>query len=158
MPAQRLKIFLDQNNVDYKVIRHSPAFTSQGTAHAAFESGKEFAKTVMLKIDEELIMVVIQTDHRIDLEYLRQELGVRNIRLAAEEEFKDLFPDCEPGAMPPLGELYDVDVFIDECFAENEMISFNAGTHHEIIKMRYKDFIDVANAKPVRFILMFARE
>ena len=158
MPAQRLKKFLDQNHIPCRVIRHAPVFTSQETAEAAYESGKEFAKTVMIKIDGELVMVVIPADHKIDFEHLRHELGVRQVELAHEKEFKRLFPDCEPGAMPPFGELYDNAVFIDEGFAEHEMISFNAGTHREIIKMHYKDFIRVANAKPLKFILVFTRE
>lgn len=158
MPVNRLKNFLDQNHVSYVVIRHAQAFNSQSTAKAAYESGKEFAKTVMLKIDGELIMVVIPADHMVDFDHLKQELGARNVELATEEEFKGKFPDCEIGAMPPFTDLYGVEVFIDEGFANYKMISFNAGTHKEIIKMHYKDFIRIANAKPLRFILLFTQE
>ena len=158
MPIRRLRNFLDQNHVQYRVINHSLAYTGQEIAQAAGESGKEFAKTVMLKIDGELIMVVIPANYKIDFEHLRQELGVRNVELASEKEFKSLFPDCEPGAMPPLGELYNIEVFIDDSFADNEMISFNAGTHREIIKMRYADFNRLVQAKPINFLLVFTRE
>jgi Ala-tRNA(Pro) deacylase len=103
-------------------------------------------------------MVVIPADYKINLEHLEQELGVRHVELAHEKEFRNLFPDCEPGAMPPLGELYDIEVFIDESFADHEMISFNAGTHKEIIKMRYKDFQCLVGAKSINFLLVFTRE
>lgn len=158
MPVNRLKRFLDQNHVPFTVIPHTPAYTGLETAQAAHEPGGEFAKTVMLKIDENLVMVVIPADHVIDLNHLQHDLGARSVSLAAEEEFAQTFPDCETGAMPPLGELYNVEVFIDESFALHQMISFNAGTHQEIIKMKYSDFRRFTRAKPLGFLLVYTRE
>lgn len=158
MPARRLKEFLEHNHVPYRVIRHDAAFTSQESAEAAHESGKAFAKTVMLKIDGQMAMLVIQADHKVDLDHLRQALGTCDVELAHKDEFRRLFPDCEPGAMPPFSELYGIEVFIDERFAEHEMICFSAGTHRETIKMPYADFIRIARAKPLRFILVYTKE
>lgn len=158
MPNQRLKEYLDQQGVLYKVIVHPEVFTSEKTAFFSFESMEEFAKTVIINIDGKLVMLVIPADHKLNLHLLREILGVCHVSLATEDEFNHIFYDCEPGAMPPLGELYGMEVFIDESFAQHQMICFNAGNHHEVIKMRYDDFQRLANAKPLSFVVLYSRE
>ena len=154
MPNQRLKKFLDESNSDYRVIAHPTAYTSQDTVQAAHESGKEFAKAVMLKVDGRMVMAVLPAHHKVDFDNLRDAIGANSVELASEAEFKGLFPDCETGAMPPLGELYDVDVVIEGSLAENEMISFNAGTHREMIKMRYKDFARLVMPRRISVVVI----
>jgi Ala-tRNA(Pro) deacylase len=140
MPVPRLKEFLDRNNVSYETIPHPPAYTTQEVAAAAHVPGREVAKTVMVKIDGEMAMAVVEAPDQVDLERLREVTGVGSVELAEEDEFKDLFPNCEPGAMPPFGNLWDMSVFVDQRLRESEMIAFNAGTHDELMRLSYGAF------------------
>jgi len=132
--------FLDSQNVWYQHFTHSLAYTAQGIAHAQHISGKQLAKVVMVMADGNLIMAVVPGNHRVDLQQLGEILNVDSVRLAAEEEFKDIFPDCELGAMPPLGNLYKLNVWVDTALKAHPHILFNAGTHSETILMNFADF------------------
>ena len=154
MPAKKLKEFLDSNKVKYTSIKHSPAYTAQEIAARSHTSGKEMAKTVMVKIDGKMAMAVLPASYKIDFEALMSVTGSTNVDLASEEEFKYMFPDCEIGAMPPFGNLYDLDVYVSETLAEDEEINFNAGTHSELIRMKYKDFEELAKPKVLKFSLV----
>ncbi len=140
MPIQKLRQFLDENDVKYIVITHSKAYTSQGIAATAHVSGNELAKTVMLKKDSELCMAVLPASRLVDLAAFAQLTDSREVCLASERDFKDRFPDCEVGAMPPFGNLYAVPVFADTSLARDKEITFNAGSHLELIKLAYSDF------------------
>lgn len=141
MPLSKLRAFLDSHKIQYLVISHSVAYTAQGIAALAHVSGKRLAKTVIVKIDGILAMVVVPASAHVDMEALRMFTGARTVELATEREFKDAFPDCETGAMPPFGNLYDMSVYADESLAENEEFTFNAGTHRELVRMRWDDFV-----------------
>ena len=151
MPIQKLKQFLDNQSVQYVTISHSPAFTAQKIAAAAHIRGKELAKTVMLKVDGEMAMAVLPGSMRVDFELLKVLAAAKQIELASEEEFENLFPECETGAMPPFGNLYDLDVYSTESLAEDEEIAFSAGSHTEIIRMAYKDFEQLVKPKVMKF-------
>jgi len=140
MPASLVKQYLDNHNIEYVTILHSPAYTAQGIAASAHVPGREFAKTVIVRMDDRLAMAVLPAPHKIMLELLREVSGAEHVALASEAEFTSRFPDCEPGAMPPFGNLYGMDVFVGESLMDDEYIVFNAGSHHELIRMRYKDF------------------
>jgi Ala-tRNA(Pro) deacylase len=140
MTVKRLKDFLDREGVKYVSIAHSPAYTARETAQAAHVQGKEFAKTVMVKIGDRLAMAVLPASEKLDLARLQEAAGGKHVRLAAESEFDRQFPGCEPGAMPPFGNLYGMVVYVAESLAADEEIAFNAGSHAELIRMRYKDF------------------
>jgi len=151
MPVRKLKEFLDQNNVKYVAITHSPAFTSQEVAATAHVSGWAMAKTVIVKIDDKPAMCVLSANLKIVLQDLREITGAENVRFATEQDFKNNFPDCEVGAMPPFGNLYGMDVYVAPTLAENEEIAFNAGSHTEVIKMSYHDFARLVQPKVVEF-------
>ena len=140
MPVQKLKSFLDKEGVKYVTIQHSPAYTAQEIAAAAHIRGKQVAKTVMIKRDGEMAMAVLPASDMIEFMLLQGALGTEDVELATEEEFEDFFPGCELGAMPPFGNLYDMDVFVDARLAEDELIAFNAGTFTELIQMPYATF------------------
>ena len=151
MPAKRLKEFLDGEKVKYVVIQHSPAFTAQEIAASAHISGKELAKTVMVRIDGKMAMAVLPASYKINLDRWKELTGASTLELADEQEFKDLFPGCEIGAMPPFGNLYGMDVMVSNSLAEDEEIAFNAGTHTELIRLSYKDFDTLAKPKVMDF-------
>lgn len=140
MPVARLKEFLDSHNIKYVTIRHSPAYTSQAIAASAHISGKELAKTVMVKVDGKMAMAVLPASYQADLDLIKEAIGANTVELASEEEFEGLFPGCEVGAMPPFGNLFGMDVFVAKRLAEDEEIAFNAGSHIELIKLAYADF------------------
>jgi Ala-tRNA(Pro) deacylase len=150
MPVKKLQQFLDDHHVKYVTIRHSPAFTAQETAASAHVSGKEMAKTVMVKVDGKMSMVVLPASHPIEFDLLEKAVGGKKIELATEEEFRDRFPDCELGAMPPFGNLYGIDVYSDEHLAEDDEIVFNAGSHAELIRLSYQDFESLVHPKVAR--------
>lgn len=140
MPLNQLRKYLDENHIRYVVISHSKAFTAQGIAAVAHISGKELAKTVILKLDGALAMAVLPASFQVDLDAIRKATGVKAAELASEREFKQHFPDCETGAMPPFGNLYGIPVYVDETLTEDREIAFNAGSHLELIKLGYGDF------------------
>ena len=151
MPVRKLKTYLDENSVKYVTIKHSSAYTAQEIASSAHVSGKELAKTVMIKIDDQMAMAVLPASFQVDFRSLSSALGTDMVALATEQEFKDLFPDCELGAMPPFGNLYNMEVFVAETLRKNNEIAFNAGNHTELIKMNYKDFERLVQPKILKF-------
>ncbi|NOZ03178.1 MAG: YbaK/EbsC family protein [FCB group bacterium] len=151
MAVKKLLEYLDQKKVAYSIITHSPAYSAQKIAASAHVSGKELAKTTIVKIDGKMAMAVLPASYQVDLERLKEVSGARKVELATEQEFKDQFPDCELGAMPPFGNLYGLDVYATESLAQDEEIAFNAGSHTELIKMAYKDFERLVKPKVVKF-------
>jgi Ala-tRNA(Pro) deacylase len=145
-----LKTFLDENQIPYSVMTHTTAYTAQGAAATMQISGKELAKTVVLWAGEEMILAVLPGPNHVRLEKLGTELG-KSVRLATEQEFSSLFPDCELGAMPPFGSLYNLPVYVDESLAADEAIVFNAGTHRDAIRIRYDDFVRLAKPRVCSF-------
>lgn len=151
MPVRKLKEFLDSHNIKYLSISHSPAYTAQEIAASAHIPGKELAKTVIVKLDNKMAMAVLPASHKVDFGLLRQATGASSIELASEQEFKDMFPECQVGAMPPFGNLYGMEVFVAESLAEDAEIAFNAGSHIELIRLPYKDFERLVKPKVVNF-------
>ncbi len=140
MPLSKLETYLRNQDVSFNKIVHHKTYTAQRTAADTHISGKEIAKTVIMKIDNQMSMVVLPGDMQVDIGLLKMSIEAKNIRLATEMEFKDLFENCEVGAMPPFGNLYDMPVYVAEALKEDVFIAFNAGTHSLLIQMKYEDF------------------
>lgn len=151
MALASLTEFLDRHNIAYIVLSHSPAFTAQGIAGLMHISGKELAKTVIVKMDGRLVMAVLPAKYHVDLVALRTGTHARSAQLASEEEFQGRFPECETGAMPPFGNLFGLDVFADDSLDNDKEIAFNAGTHRELIRMAWLDFKRLVAPKMIRF-------
>lgn len=139
MPVERLRTYLEENHVRFVTLSHSPAFTAQEIAASAHIPGKQLAKTVMVKVDGEMAMAVLPATDKVSRQRLEAATG-GEVVLASEEEFSELFPSCEVGAMPPFGNLWDLPVFVDQRLREDEQIAFNAGSHTELIRLPYADF------------------
>ena len=150
MALANLMEFLDARNVAYVVISHSPAFTAQGIASLVHISGKELAKTVIVKLDGKLVMAVLPAQFHVDLAALKKAANATTAQLASEEEFADRFPGCETGAMPPFGNLFGLDVFADDSLEADKEVAFNAGTHRELIRMAWADYKRLAEPKVTR--------
>jgi Ala-tRNA(Pro) deacylase len=151
MSLQKLREFLDEKKVRYVTIAHSPAFTAQEIAAAAHIPGKEMAKPVMVKIDGEMAMVVLPASMKVDFGRLLDATGAQEVELAHENEFKHLFPDCAPGAMPPFGNLFGLRTFVAEELTEDEEIAFNAGSTTELIKLAYRDYANMVQPRVLPF-------
>lgn len=149
MPVKKLKEFLDSHKIKYISISHSPAFTSQEIAAAAHISGKQLAKTVIAKVNGSLAMVVVPAHEHVNFASLKQATGVASADLASESEFKSLFPECEVGAMPPFGNLYDMPVYVSGDLTRQDQITFNAGSHSELVQLAFSDFSRLVNPKVI---------
>ena len=143
--SRQLKKFLDGAGVSYKVTKHPEAFTAQEVAAAEHVPGKAMAKVVIVLADKKPVMTVLPASYRVDFKKLKKLLGAKSVRLASEDEFGGLFPDCEVGAMPPFGEMFDLPVYSDQVLREDERVTFNAGTHTETVTVAYADYERLAN-------------
>lgn len=153
MPVQKLKEFLDENKVKYVLISHSPAYTSSEIAQSAHIPGRELAKTIMAKVDGKMAMAVLPSTRTVNFDKLREATGASEVEMATEDEFMDLFPNCEIGAMPPFGNLYDMKVYVDPSLTQDEEIAFNAGSHTELARLSYSDFERLVKPEVVSFTI-----
>ncbi len=153
MPCIKLKEYLDKHKVPYIIVTHSQSFTAQQIAASAHIPGKNMVKTVMVMINGQMAMAVLPASYYVDFNLLKEITGEENVRLASEMEFKDMFPDCEVGAMPPFGNLYNLEVFVARVLKDDDEIAFNAGTHTEIIQMSYRDFEKLVRPKVLKFAM-----
>ncbi len=136
----RLEGYLRENRVPFETQHHPRAVTAQEVAATEHVPGKIIAKTVMVLADGQMVMLTLPAPYQVDLEKSAAALGVKEVRLAEEDEFEDTFPDCEVGAMPPFGNLYGVPVYVEETLTEDEMIVFRSGTHTDTMSVSYADF------------------
>ncbi len=136
----RLTDYLKKQGVRFQTQHHAQAFTAQEIAASEHIPGKMLAKVVMLTDGVELAMAVVPAPEHVDLKKAQAAIGNKNVRLAEEREFAPRFPDCEVGAMPPFGNLYNVPVYVDNALTEDETIVFNAGSHTDTVSLSYGDF------------------
>ena len=147
----RLKEFLDRNGVAYEVRSHRPAYTAQEVAAEEHIPGREVAKVVMVRDGAGYLMAVLPAPYHLSFPRLEEAASGRPLRLAKEEEFAQLFPQCEPGAMPPFGNLYGIPVWVDETLTRDDEIAFNAGNHEQTVHMRYRDFARLVQPRVLSF-------
>lgn len=144
MNADRVRAALDERGITYRAQRHSRAFTAQEVAAAEGRSGWEVAKPVFVWAGGHLSMLVLPAALEVDLEAAADALGVPPLRLATEAEFADCFPDCETGAEPPFGVLYDLQTFVDRSLLEQAEITFALGSHDETATVAVADYLELA--------------
>lgn len=138
--VEELRRLFDSHHIPYSLTSHRTAFRASEVASAEHLPAWEVAKTVVVFADGKYHMVVVPADRYVDMNELQYALDLKHIRLAAETELAKLFPDCELGAMPPLGIIFGLPTYLDSELANEAMITFNAGTHHECVHMRMTDF------------------
>ena len=147
----RLERYLRENGVPYSLHHHPPAFTAQAVAESEHVSGRAVAKVVIVFADGKLAMLALPASRRVNFARAAETLGASDVRLAHEEEFQAAFPDCDLGAMPPFGNLYDVETFVDRSLLGAETIVVNAGTHEDTIHLRYADYERLVRPKTADF-------
>ncbi|GGX48589.1 aminoacyl-tRNA deacylase [Saccharospirillum salsuginis] len=151
MINDKLRSYLDNQSVPYQTEPHEPTIDASRTAQAAHVPGREFAKTVIVKADGRMLMAVLPSTDQVHVDELRKALGARELELASEDEIRSAFPDCEVGAMPPFGNLYNMDVFVNEHLRQDEQIWFNAGSHDEVMRISWKDFDNLVHPQVLHF-------
>ena len=144
---KKLKDYLEKNQVGYEVGFHERAYTSQEIAATLHVPGKELAKVVMVKADGKMVMLVLPASYRVDTKKVKKVLKCKRLGIAKEKDFEEVFPDCEVGAMPPFGNLYNLQVWADQVLAGDEYIVFQAGSHVETLKIKYSDYVRLVNPK-----------
>jgi Ala-tRNA(Pro) deacylase len=148
MSAEKVRSYLLEHGVQYEIHAHPTTYTTSEVAEAVHVPGGQMAKVVMLMADDRLVMAVVSGNQMVDLDKARAALGVETARLATEGESSPLFPDCEKGAEPPFGALYDVATVVDRGL-EGPQITFNAGTHSEVITMALSDYLELTKPQLV---------
>jgi len=148
----RLLEFLNSRHVPYQLITHAKRFTAQELAEIEGVPGNQHAKVVMVKSNGMHRMTVLPSDRMVDLDKLEKVTG-KDWTIEDEDEFSELFPDCETGAMPPFGELYDLPMYLDKSLKNCDEIVFEAGTHTDAIKMKYRDYESLAHAEVADFAI-----
>jgi Ala-tRNA(Pro) deacylase len=126
---------------------HVRVYTAQEIAAAQHVPGKEMAKVVMVKTDGKNIMLVLPASYRVEMKKLKGVLNSKKVVMVKEEEFQELFPDCEIGAMPPFGNLYNLEVWVDQVLTEDDFIVFRAGSHVETLRIKYSDYARLVSPK-----------
>lgn len=149
--ADRLQELFEERDVDHEVMEHPEAFTAQEEAAATHTPGRNWAKTVAARLDEEPVLLVLPALRRVDLHRLKEVTGCGEAELLGEEEMRRAYPDCETGAMPPFGHLYGQETFVDESLREDEYIVFHAGDHRTAVKMPYGVYEELAEPVPAFF-------
>jgi Ala-tRNA(Pro) deacylase len=144
---KKLKDYLEKNGVSYEVGFHPEVFTAQEIAAAQHVRGKEMAKVVMVKADGKKLMLVLPASYQIDMKKLKKVLKCKKVSMAKEKDFEELFPDCEVGAMPPFGNLYNLEVWVDQVLTEDASIVFQAGNHIETVRIKYADYARLVSPK-----------
>jgi Ala-tRNA(Pro) deacylase len=144
--------YLDSNKVEYRGVEHSPAYSAHDVAVSTLVAERELAKAILVSVDGRFWITALRADHRVNTHMIKRSFGSKQVHLAHEEDLESLFPDCQIGAIPLLGNLYGLPVMVDEALADDEEIVFNACTHTRVIRMKFKDFKELV--KPV--ILRFA--
>lgn len=151
MPSNNLKNLLNSRNIKYVSIAHSPAYTAQEIAASAHIKGQELAKTVIVRLDGKTVMCVLPASHHVDFGKLKKQTGARDASLVPEQEYKNLFPDCETGSQPPFGNLYGLDVIVSEALARDREIAFNACSFSELIRLSFDDYKKLVDFKILDF-------
>ena len=147
--ASALKTHLEEHSIDYDLIPHPHTEFSMVTAAAAHVPGDRLAKAVIVKDGDDYLMVVVPSDYHVNLGALHRKLG-HEVGLATEPELASLFPDCEIGAVPPVGGAYGVRAMVDKGLLQQPEIFFEAGDHEHLVKISRPNFeILLADAESV---------
>lgn len=152
----RISEYLDAQKVGFEVIHHPQAFTAQEVAHSLHISGKRLAKAVVLKGDDKLVMAVLPASHRLNIRELQAAIGVKHLQMLDESELTKIFPDCELGAIPPFGNLYGMETWVDRAVSESEEIVFCAGTHRDCVRMKYAQYANLTKPQVSSFSELWA--
>lgn len=154
MPAKRIQEYISRHRVTFELIRHTPAYTAPEVAQSAHVQGSFLLKSVIAKVDDALIMVAIPAHAQLSLEALAEALRAQRVELAGERDFQGAFGDCETGALPPIGRLFGVPTYVCAEFEDDDKVAFCAGTHSELLTLRWADFLKLAGPRRLKGVAL----
>ena len=146
-----IRDFLQAHSVRFEILLHAPSHSATHLAGSVHVPGRSVAKSVLIAAGESYALAVLPATHRIDVERLAEVLGVVSVRIATEAEVVVVFADCEPGALPPFGQLYGLRTIVDASLAGGSEIVFVGNTRHEGVRMRFRDYEAVELPVKARF-------
>lgn len=149
--AERLGRALEDADVSYEILEHTPAYTAQEEAAAAHVPGQNWVKTVAALLDGEPVLLALPAHREVDLDALIEATAASSAELMHEEEFENLYPDSEVGAMPPFGMLYGQKTFLDESLRDDDYVAFHAGDHATAVRMSLDDYLELVEPVPIAF-------
>ena len=152
--SQQVREYLDSHHTAYQLLPHPLAFAAEQTAHELHVPDQQFAKAIVFRADDRPVMAVVPASKRVNVHALREALKAKHLEMTPENELEKLCPECELGAFPPLGNLFGMDVWVDQSLTKSEEIIFNAGTHTEAVRLKYADFAELTHAHRGRFAEM----
>ncbi|WP_213308313.1 aminoacyl-tRNA deacylase [Paraburkholderia sacchari] len=124
----------------YEIVRHPYSHSSMETAAAAHVPGDRLAKTVLLEDEHGYVAAVLPSTHAVQFSELWSKTG-RRLALATEVELRELFKDCDAGALPPVCMAYGMKTWLDSSLAGQPDIYFEAGDHEALIHMDADQFL-----------------
>lgn len=140
MMMKSLQELLDSNDIEYELIHHRRDFRARDTASDTHTEPGDFAKTIVLEIDDQICLAVLPATHFLSISKLERSLGADDIRMLEEREIASRCPDSEVGAVPPFGSLFGLPVYVCPTLTKDEKITFNAGTHSDAVRMSYAEY------------------
>ena len=140
--AKRLEWFLEASGVEYEVLPHPHSHYSAQTARRSRVPLHCLAKPVLFEDEYGYLMAVVPAARRVDVERLGRQLN-RQLELATEAELRDLFDDCDAGAMPALGTPYRIPTVYDDSLAGLSDVYFEAGDHDDVVHMSGDAFLEL---------------
>jgi Ala-tRNA(Pro) deacylase len=143
--------YLDQLGINYKISHHPTAYTAQDLAAAEHVPGRKVIKPVVVQADGHFVMCALPAPYKVDLDELRNQLDADDICLVEENKLQDLFPDCEVGAEPPIGRMFNMQTLMDESVMSDDQVMFQAGTHDDAITMSLADYRRAAMPEVAHF-------
>jgi Ala-tRNA(Pro) deacylase len=145
--AKTVQWYLESNGVSYETLQHPYSRTSEETADVAFIWEDQLAKTVLLEDELGYMLAIVPASYRVDLKKLERQLD-RKLELASETELADVFPDCEMGALPPLGQAYGIPTIYDDRLRRLSCVYFEGGDHRDLVYIGGREFIDLLSGSP----------
>ena len=137
--AMTLQEYLRNEHIDYDVVRHTPTARSQDSANEAHIANAQMAKCVIFKDDQNYMMAVLPANRHVKLDYLDREFH-SHFQLVQEYEFQDIFEDCKPGAIPPLGQAYYIDMVVDPSLLDQRDVYVEGGDHETLVHLSSEGF------------------
>lgn len=148
---ERVAELLRDGNVPYEHLHHHTDYTAQTAAHDTHTPGRHFAKTVVLWVDGALVLALLPASCIVKLEAFREALRASDVRLATEAEIAERFPDCEVGAIPPFGPLFNSPVYTSMALPDEELVTCTAGSLRDSVRLPYGELRRLAGAVPLAF-------
>lgn len=146
-----LQSYLDEQGVRYRVSQHPTAYTAQDLAATEHVPGKQVVKSVVVRADGRYVVCALPASYRVDLNELREQLQAQDVSLVEEEKLRELFPDCELGAEPPIGKMYGLPTLMDESLLTDDHVMFAAGSHTQAVTMSMAEFRRIAQPELAHF-------